>query len=56
MFVVAVVIDLFSLNRFKFSFTRQFLKILGIPIPKDIRESKSLSSFRQKIAAHIFEY
>ena len=25
-------------------------------IPKDIRESKSLSSFRKKIAAHIFEY
>ena len=25
-------------------------------IPKDIRESQSLSSFRQKIAAHIFEY
>ena len=25
-------------------------------IPKDIRESKSLSSFQQKIAAHIFEY
>ena len=24
-------------------------------IPKDIRESKSLSSFRQKIAAHTFE-
>ena len=25
-------------------------------IPKDIRESKSLSSFRHKIAAHIYEF